>query len=528
MKTFNHIAICIMALGAFAVTSCSDAPDEITSYQLSRNFSPVDFQAKGVSTTSARLQWTPVDHADKYLVEIFADDSLTFAGSPTKTLEAETNSIEVTGLLYDTDYSARVQAITSSDASRNSKFSEVYFRTSAQQFLKTFKEENIADRSVTATWNVDEVGNDVTTLRAIDANGAVVANKQLTAEEIEAGKAVIDGLTPETVYTIKLLNGEKERGSRSVTTIADLNGAIVVHPGDDIKAIFAEAADGATLALYGGTHLINGGDGTAGALVVNKNLTIKGIYPTNIPVINGRFQIEDGASLSLSQLILDGTNTSGDQTFNFKTADVTYGPLDVQNCEIKNYTKGVYYGNVTATIESITFNNCLIHDVICEGGDLFDCRKSYIKVLTFSNSTIYHCATTRDFIRYDDASGSFADAAPVITVDHCTIDDCCNETANKRLLYVRFVGNSITWTNNLVTNTQAIFSNQSKTAVPTFGNSAYFGANNLKNVVEKDGNLFTDDKATWLSASPYSGSSPVFTYNEDNAKKGWGDPRWAK
>ena len=92
---------------------------------------------------------------------------------------------------------------------------------------------------------------------------------------------------------------------------------------------------------------------------------------------------------------------------------------------------------------------------------------------------------------------------------------------------MRFVGNSIIWTNNLVTNTKAIFSNQSKTGVPTFGNSAYFAADNLKAVVE-GGNLFTDDKATWLTSSPYSGTSPVFTYNEDNAKKGWGDQRWIK
>lgn len=522
----NNKLFILLGLTTAVLASCSDPMEEITELKLGRNLSPVGIEAKGVNETSARLQWTATEGATSYVVEVFADDSLTFEGTPAQTVNVTTSTVQLNNLIYDTQYSARVKALTDGDESRTSKWHGIYFRTNAQQIFNSIKEEQIADRSVILTWTPGEAA---TKIVATEVDGTATIVKNLTAEEVEAGKATVEGLNPETKYNFKLFNGDKQRGNREVTTIADLNGAILVHVDDDIKAICAEAAPGATLALYGGTHIINGGDDTtAGALVVNKNLTIKGIYPTNIPVINGRFQIEDGASLSLSQLILDGTNTSGDQTFNFKTADVTYGPLDVQNCEIKNYTKGVYYGNVTATIESITFNNCLIHDVICEGGDLFDCRKSYIKVLTFSNSTIYHCATTRDFIRYDDASGSFTDAAPVITVDHCTIDDCCNETANKRLLYVRFVGNSITWTNNLVTNTQAIFSNQSKTAVPTFGNSAYFGADNLKNVVEKDGNLFTDDKATWLSTSPYSGSSPVFTYNEDNAKKGWGDPRWAK
>ena len=514
----------MLGLATAVLASCSDPMDEITELNLGRNLSPVGIEAKGVSETTARLQWTATEGATSYVIEVYADDSLTFAGTPSKTITTTTSEARLENLIYDTKYSVRIQALTEGQESRTSKWHGIFFRTSAQQIFTSIKEEQIADRSVTLTWPAGEAA---TKIVATDEKGKTIV-RELTADEVAAGKATVGGLTPETKYNFKLYNGEKQRGNREATTIADLNGAILVHSGDDIKAIVAEAAEGATLALYGGTHIIDGGeDVAAGALIVNKSLTIKGIYPTNIPTINGRFQLENGASLSISQVILDGTGTSGDQTFNFKTADANYGALDVQNCEIKNYTKGVYYGNVTATIESITFNNCLIHDVICDGGDLFDCRKSYIKTLTFSNSTIYHCATTRDFIRYDDASGNFTDAQPVITVDHCTIDDCCNETANKRLLYVRFVGNSIIWTNNLVTNTKAIFSNQSKTGVPTFGNSAYFAADNLKAVVE-GGNLFTDDKATWLTSSPYSGTSPVFTYNEDNAKKGWGDQRWIK
>jgi len=516
----------VLGLATTVLASCSDPMDEITELKLDRNLSPVGIEAKGVGETSARLQWTATEGATSYEIEVFADDSLTFEGTPAKTMSVTTNEARLTDLVYDTKYSARIKALTEGQPNRDSKWAKVFFRTSAQQIFNSIKEEQIADRSVILTWPEGEAATKIV-VTAVEAKTSFT--RELTADEVAAGKAVVEGLQPETKYSFVLYNGEKKRGTREATTIADLNGAILVHAGDDIKAIVAEAPEGATLALYGGTHLIEGAeDVVAGALVVNKNLTIKGIYPTNIPTINGRFQIEEGASLSLSQLILDGTGTSGDQTFNFKTADVTYGALDVQNVEIMNFTKGVFYANVAATIEAITFNNCLIHDVICEGGDLFDCRKSYIKALSFTNTTIYHCATTRDFIRMDDASGSFTDATPVITVDHCTIDNCCNEAANKRLLYVRFVGNTISWSNNLVTNTQAIFSNQSKTSVPEFKNNAYFAADNLKTVVEKDGNLFTDDSATWLTASPYKTSSPNFTYNEDNAKKNWGDQRWAK
>ena len=538
MKKINIFAICLFALGTLAVTSCSDAPDEITSYLLNRNFSPVDFEAKSVSTTSARLQWTPVEHADKYIVEIFADDSLTFAGTPAKTLETESSNIEVTGLVYDTKYSARVQAVTSNDASRTSKFSPVYFRTSAQQFMKSFKEENIADRSVTATWDVEEVGNDITTLRALDASGKIVSTKELTAEEKAAGQATISGLSPETAYTIKLLNGEKERGSRTVTTIADLAGAILLHAGDDIANIIKDAEPNAVLALYGGTYEIPAEDeGKMGAAKIEKSITIKGIYPTNQPVIKGRFEIYEGAAVSISQVILDGVdNATGDQTFNYKTADAAYGALNLQDVTIKNFVKGICYGNVTATIESITFNNCIIDNIECDGGDFFDLRKSYAKKVTFSNSTISNSAQNRDLIRYDDSSGNFTDAAPVITVDHCTIYNVLNETKAKRLLYVRFVGNQITWTNNLLVQTQAVYTNQSKTDPDgiTFDNNYYFNCTN-SNIFDPT-DTAGETKVYWNGDTKgKNGSDPKFKNaaggdftlgNEDIKKAKIGDPRW--
>ena len=188
---------------------------------------------------------------------------------------------------------------------------------------------------------------------------------------------------------------------------------------------------------------------------------------------------------------------------------MTYGALDLQDVEIKNFVKGICYGNVVCTIEAITFNNCLIHDITCEGGDFFDLRKSYAKKVTFSNSTIWNVAQERDFIRYDDASSNYTDAAPVITVDHCTIDNVLNVLNAKRLLYVRFVGNSIKWTNNLVTNTKAVYSNQSKTSLPEFSNNYYFGCNT---------NMFAaDDEA----------SDPKVYFRGDTSGKNGEDPKYA-
>ena len=511
MKKLNKISI-MFGLGLAVLTSCSDVADEITELVFPRNFAPVDIEARNVGEDKATLQWKASDKATGYVVELFSDDSLTFAGTPSKTMTVTENSTNVTGLVYDTKYSARVKAITNGNESRDSKWNTIFFRTSAQQLMKSFKEENIADRSVTVTWDVDAVGSDLTDLKAFDADGKVAATKKLSDNEVAAGKAVLEGLTPETQYTIRMYFGEKERGSRTVTTIADLNGATIVHPGDDIKTIIEEAEDGTVIAAYGGEYNLNPlEEGGNGSVVVSKTISIKGIYPTNKPTLYGRFEIHGGAGLSISQAVIDGsTNATGDQTFNYKDANVeNYGALDLQDVEIKNFVKGICYGNITTTIESITFNNCIIHDVICEGGDFFDIRKAYVKTVTFSKSTIYNVAQERDFIRYDDSSGSFSGAAPVITVDQCTIDNVLNVSNAKRLLYVRFVGNSIKWTNNLVTNTKAVYSNQSKTSYPEFSNNYYFNCNT---------NMFSaDDEA----------SDPKVYYRGDTSGKNGEDPQYA-
>ena len=513
----------MLGLALAGLTSCSDVADEITSLNFPRNLSPIDLEARAIGEDRATLEWTASEKATEYVIEVFADDSLTFAGSPAKTATVTATSVTLTGLVYDTDYSARVRSVTSGDASRDSKWSPVYFHTSTQQYMNSFKEEDIADRSVIVSWDIDAIGRDLTTLKAFDKDGKLAATKELSAEEVTAGKAVFGGLTPETQYTIRMYNGKKERGNRVVTTIADLAGAILLHAGDDIAAIIKEADANAVLALYGGTYEISSEEeGKMGAAKIEKNLTIKGIYPTKQPLIKGRFEIYEGASLTLSQLVIDGIdNATGDQTINFKTADVDYGALNVQDVTIKNFVKGICYGNVNATIESITFNNL---------------RKSYAKKVTFSNSTISNSAQNRDLIRYDDSSGNYPGAAPVITVDKCTIYNVLNETKGKRLLYVRFVGNQITWTNTLVVQTQAVFTNQSKTDPDgiTYDNNYYFNCTNADIFLATD--EASDPKAYWNGDTKgKNGSDPKFkdaangdftVGNEDISKNKIGDPRW--
>ena len=527
-QNMKHIALYTMmfGLGTLALTSCDDAMDEITSIVLNRDFAPIGLEAKSATENSITLEWTKSHDNVTYTIELFADDSLTFEGTASNTYtDIEATKLKISGLVYDTKYSARVMTIDNDDPNRNSKWSNVFFRTSAQQIFETPTENDIADRSVIMTWPAGEAA---TTVRVyVDDN--LVKEQPVTADEVNEGKVVVTGLEPETAYTIRLYNGEKQRGSKDITTIADLNGATLVHEGDDLRTLIEAANDGDVFALYGGTHIIPDSDteGKASSVKVTKSITIKGIYPTNVPVIKGRFEIYDGASLDISQVVIDGIdNSTTDQAFNFKTADATYPRLRVENAEIKNFGKGVYYLNVAATVQELTFYNCLIHDIVCDGGDMFDCRKGRIDALNFQQCTIYNSCAARDFIRMDDASAR--GGTPSITVDHCTIDGCAN--GGKRLLYVRYVGNVINWTNNIVTNTGAVWSNQSKTGVPQFQNNVYFNCAKL-NIADVEGktNMFADEAGKEANPQYKDAANGDFTVgNESVSKLGVGDPRWNK
>jgi hypothetical protein len=552
MKTIKILTLCTLGVAAAAFTACSDQSEEITSYELSRNLSPINLEASNVQETSAIIKWTPSAKATSYNLLVFAEDSMSYnlTATPAKAIEGITEDqipVLIDGLFFDTQYTVYVQAITADNESRTSTWNGAYFRTNTKQFLKAPKPSDIADRSVTLRWEAEE-GFSVSTIVVGDIT------HEVTPEEAEAGEATINGLTPETDYTAYLYYNGKQCGNRNFTTIADLEGAIILHDTDDLKAALEEAEEGDVFALYGGTYRLNAvyDDETGelistGAVKILKTITIKGIYPTDQPVIKGRFELYDGAGLNMSQVIINGTdNGSADQIFNYKldqaAAGVEFGALDIQNCEIFGRTdgKGLIYLNVEAIVSAINFNNCIIHGIECSGGDFIDSRKGLPREINLTNSTFYTVASVRDFIRVDDASGSFTgEAGPVVTVDQCTLYNvgAGNEAgaANYRLLYVRFAGNKLTFTNNVVVGTtyKRGFTNQaSSDPTPTLRNNFYWNCQNLTAAgTGADATIaWFDTEGTVADPEFANAASADFTLgaDADARKSSAGDPRWRK
>lgn len=548
----NRIIInaCMLGLGVLTLASCSDAMDEITSLVVGRDFSPTNFEAKSIKQESAQLQWSESKGAASYNLEIFENDSLKFDENNKiqsfQGITADQIPYAIEGLVYDTKYSARVMAIDANDESRNSVWNGVYFRTSAQQIFKNVDAlQDVVDTKVTMHWPAGEENVTKLVAKYTDDNGkvSVVSTHELTAEEKEAGAATIDGLQASTKYTIYLYyveNGEaKERGNKTITTIADLAGATIVEEGDNLKELLANATDGQVFALKPGTYKLlasSEDENVTSSVKLEHNVVIKGIYPTAKPVIMGRFEINGAKSLEIDNVVLDGSaNNSTDQAFNFKEAATDLEKLVVTNSEIKDYGKGLFYLNVAAAIKNITFNSCDVQDVCyADGAEMMDCRKGRIDALNIKNSTFYYTKANpvaRHFIRIDDVANTMGGSTEIV-VDHCLLNGISNGASKKCLLYVRYAGNKITWSNNIVSNTQATWTYASGTNEPTFTNNVYFNCSqlNTKNwdsELNSGLNKFVDTSAKVLDPQYADVAKGDFTIgNESVSKLEVGPSKW--
>lgn len=511
---WKYIIGCLL-LGA---ASCSDAPDELTSVDYDRLFSPTSLDCRPINQVDCIVKWNAVVNATSYVVELYEGETL--GETPVRVDEVTEPTLTYEGLLGETHYFVRVKAV--GEAITESKWVEDTFETDPEQIFEAVANADLQATQVTLRWPAGEEA-DVITLTPAD-----VEPYQITPEDIAAGCATIIGLTPETEYTAVMTRGEKTRGTVTFTTPMDLGGATRLTPDMDFVAALEDAEAGTVFALEAGTYVIPDEKEAAGKLAISADVTLNAIDADNKPVINGCITLNGGASFTANNIVFDGTGTDGSQAFDWKD-EGTYDHLTLNGCEVRNYTKGFFYLNVAALVNTITIDNCLIHDIECSGGDLFDSRKGAYNSFTLSNSTVWNSCAARDFIRFDDASGSFSGVAPVVTVTNCTLDGIGGGDApNYRILYVRFAGNSIIFTNNIVSNSnyKRGFSDQAKTSVPTFGNNNYW---NTVNLVANDGGTGTifDADGTTLDPGYKDAVNGDFTLsNEDLIDEQVGDPRW--
>jgi hypothetical protein len=516
----NNIYIGIFFLAtSIGFSSCKDnTMEEITKLEVDRAFSPTDLVATVVNKTDLRLNWKEVKNAQTYNIEVYT--SADFSGTPVKSIKDLTFlqvPYTVTGLGGDTQYAIRVKAIGEGVA--ESKWITASAKTEPEQIFQAVNLAKLTATSAVLNWPAGQAATSITL-----APGNIT--RPVTAAEVAAGEATITGLTGETLYTARLLNGTSVRGTTTFTTLLDLGGATLVKPTDDLVAVIAAANAGDVFALSPGTYTINAD------ITIGKNISLKGSKPTDKPIIKGAvFRIKANSALALKDLELDGTGSlNGNQTIIYDEAsDNAYGNLSVEDCVIKNYVKGLVYVNVKALIEAVTIKGNLISNIECNGGDFIDFRAGLAKTVNFNNNTVYNSAIARDFFRMDPTgSTNFPAFTSVITIANNTLNGIANGAAN-RILYIRLAKHEIYFTKNIVANSGGILTNQASTIIvgANFTANNYFNAPTYISGSATANAKYDTGTSTTLNPGFTNAATGNFTIsNTDLKTNGIGDVRW--
>lgn len=518
MNTKNIRVAFLLLSSIICLSSCEDQIDEITTLNVTRAFSPTGLTTAIVNKTDVRLSWNAVKNASTYTVEVF--ETADFSGTPVKSVSGITIAqvpYTITGLGGDTQYAIRVKAV--GEGVSDSKWMNATAKTDAEQILSAINPAKLTFNSVALNW---PAGQTATAITLTPGN----ITRPVTAAEIAAGEAIVTGLTGETTYTAKLMNGTKTRGTVSFTTPLDLGGATAVNPGANLVTLFANATEGQVFALFPGTYDVNAD------VVISKSISIKGAKPSDKPIIKGMVvRLKANAGLTLKDLNIDGTGAlNGNQLVIYDEAlDNAYGNLLLEGNIIKNYVKGLVYVNVKALIESAIFRGNLISNIECNGGDFIDFRTGLAKTVNFSNNTVYNSAAARDLFRMDPAgSTNFPAFTSVITIATNTFNGVCNGAAN-RILYVRLAKHEIYFTKNIVANSGGILTNQASTNIvgANFSGNNYFNSPTYISGSATANAKYDTGSPTTLNPGFTDAANGNFTISQQDLKtNGVGDPRW--
>ncbi len=512
---------------AFLVSGCTDDIDpEITTLNVSRLFSPVGIKAFVVNKTSVRLEWRLVKNATTYTIEFYDNGQLNFSGNPEKTVSGVTFSqlpITIPGLSGETDYSVRVKAV--GEGINDSKWVSAVFRTDAEQIFLPINPDELKAKEVTLRWPAGQFASSV-----VITPGNITHT--VTASEIATGAVTISGLTGETTYTAKLMNGLKTRGTLVFTTLIDLQGATPVYPADNLNDVIQAAQAGTVLALFPGEYTVHQGN-----IVINKSITLKGVYPHNKPVLNNRFVLSAGVNdFIVKDLEMVGTYGSPSvimtQAIFFDPGTYNINSIVIDGCIVRNYDRALIFGGTAvAKVETLDIDNCIMSNIVNDTGDFIDFRTGHVVNLNIKRSTFNRVAALpRDFIRLDNSSPSFPGSTSKVLLDRCTFYNVAgNATSGRRILYVRFVNNTSTVTKCIFagsTGYLGYYTNQALTTQPTCSLNNYFNAPQFLGGVTS-GKFDNSGNHTTLNPGFVDVATGNFKLtNLDLILNGIGDPRW--
>lgn len=442
--------LAIVSLGVFS--GCHKVEEEFTELNLNRCLEPMNLNAKVSDGDNVTFSWDQTLGADIYALEVYSDpemSTLVFSES----LKAEQIPYKVK-LEADASYYFQVQAQTSLEGKEYSKWA-VYDKEIKTYAIKSNLFMKVSGRTATTlsfTWTADpEVERLEYAAVGTEGNGT----KALTAAEIAAGAATIEGLKASTNYVVTLYFKSANRGEVNLWTIPDLTGTTRVSSSAALQQALADKAP----------KILVGNDSTSYKIgsTLNNILSAVEIYGEasvdgTFPILYGEFTI--AAAFSGGKIHFENVELNGNaDAYGFAiqlpnggtAAKLPIESIVYKNCNLTGYSKGlIYEWGQTMVLGELCYDNCLIYNINAEGaggGDVIDYRgASEITKLTIKNNTIYQ--GMRTFVRADAGTVLGSIAFENNTIMNLNFID---NTNNGGLLGIKSKpANGVSFKNNLI------------------------------------------------------------------------------
>ncbi len=436
-------------IASLVFSGCKEDIDPVVEeLEFSRVFSPVGLDAVISNTTTVTLTWSSVKNAEKYLLEIYDGETAPVNLVHSAEVPAtEENQVTFTYILPagDTQFWARIKAVSSLQGVEESKWSQAKFKTDPENLFDGFETFMSAMNACIVQW---EPGSTATSLMFV--SGASQLPFTLSAEDLALGGRQVTGL-PNGVYEVRLMNGTFVRGRTSVI----IEGDVLVPPGGDLKAALDALPSGGVILLVNGASY-----GLPEVDTVRTSTKVRGILPGDLPIIylmtgGGNHMFDIGTSMTLSDsLVFQNVDISCsyDDAGLLKHRGLidqeldafSIGAIRFKNCIIRNSGRSAIRlrGNAAGqVINSVEFLNCVMYDFAFDShyGVLNGAATGNFINIKFINSTVYKLRG--GIINYGSGAGCQS-----VVVDNCTFNETTMDAASSRYFIDFGTGNTSTGT----------------------------------------------------------------------------------
>jgi len=414
--------------------ACKEQIDPVVEeLDFSRSFSPVGLEAIISNTTTVTLLWTSVKNADHYLIEIY--DGATASGTLVHSAEVpvtENNQVSFSYVLPagDTQFSARIKAVSALQGVEESKWSVIAFKTDPENLFQGYDTYMSTMNGCIVQW---EPGATATSLLFV--SGGTQLPFTLSAEDLALGGRQVTGL-PNGVYEVRLMNGNFVRGRTHVI----IEGDVLVAPGEDLKAALdALPAGGVILLVNGVSYPLSEVD------TVRTSTKVRGILPGDLPKIflvtgGGNHMFDIGTAMTASDSLVfenvdiscayDDGATKHRGIIDQELDAFIIGAIKFRNCIIRNSGRSAIRlrGNAAGQIiNNVEFLNCVMYDFAFDShyGVLNGAATGNFINIKFINTTVYKLRG--GIINYGSGAGCQS-----VLVDNCTFNETTMDTGSSR------------------------------------------------------------------------------------------------